>query len=516
VSVSRDSAVDATVSHLLADSGWRAVRCSGRHAERFLNGQLTSGISRLAPGGHGVWFALLDVGGRLRSWGLIVRIAEDAFVACMPESVRETFVADLESRIIADAVTLTPVSLPVWWAVGPDAWSLQIPESARCMAFGGPAAIGWGGAPTGIEAAERSWWEVRALLSGTPWGIAAPVLHQLVTETRLVSLAVDRDKGCYLGQETVNKVLSGRGAARLPVWLELSVSMQPPASGDEVVDAEGQVVGRMIGSVQSVWFLSAVRSTRVEGLEIDLGGATARVRTDPPMAWTPRHVADVLCSEAARRFASDDTSGAESQLRAAISVDPTCADAYESLGVLCGRQGRYREALDLMDQLLAVDPDSVMAHSNKSLYFNHLGDIERAEDEAREAAAASVRQAARRRESDEEAERRIREAEEALAARERMFRQVLNLDSEDVLANFALGELLVDAGRFDEALSHLERAREHDPKHSAAHLALGRCLEGLQRVEDAVAVYRHGVRVASSQGDLQPANRMQARLAALT
>jgi tetratricopeptide (TPR) repeat protein len=510
---------DGIASDLLADAGWRVFRCAGRHAERYLNGQLTCDVKRLEPGGGAAWFALLDVGGRLRAWGLLAREAPERFVAWVPATVVDDLAHDLASRIIADDVSLETLAGPVWFAVGPEAWAMDGQRHVRCMAFGGPAVVGCGPAPAEL-ATDRAdaWWQDRALLSGTPWGRAAPVPGQLVTDTGLVSLAVARDKGCYLGQETVNKVLSGRGPARSPVWFELrGPSPSPaPATGVSLSDVDGRALGRLLGSVGEVWLVAAVREVRVDGLEIDLGAATAVVRTRPPLARTPRQVAESLSAEAARRFADGDDVAAEARFRLALRLDPSFDDAYESLGVLCGRQGRYAEALDLMDQLLTVDPDSVMAHSNKSLYLNHLGEIEKAEDEAREAAAASVRRAARKRASaDEAAERELR-ARAALEDRERMFRQVLDLDGDDVLANFALGELLVDAGRFDEALDHLERAKMIDPKHSAAHLALGRCLEALGRVDDAVDVYRRGVQVASSQGDLQPANRMQTRLAALT
>ncbi len=59
------------------------------------------------------------------------------------------------------------------------------------------------------------------MLSGLPlWGVEA-AQGQLIHETVSLEPAVSMSKGCFLGQETVAKVASGRGAARAPVLLEI-------------------------------------------------------------------------------------------------------------------------------------------------------------------------------------------------------------------------------------------------------------------------------------------------------
>jgi Tfp pilus assembly protein PilF len=165
-----------------------------------------------------------------------------------------------------------------------------------------------------------------------------------------------------------------------------------------------------------------------------------------------------------------------------------------------------------MKRLLEVDPLSVMAHTNLSLYYNQLGLIEDAEREAGEATRARMRLENQGRQRIEEIRR---ESEAADADRERraeMFRQVLALDPGDAIGNFGLGELLVEQGKFAEAVDHLERALRSDPHYSAAFLALGRAHEGVGDLVDAGSVYREGIEVAAARGDLMTANRMQERL----
>jgi Tfp pilus assembly protein PilF len=58
----------------------------------------------------------------------------------------------------------------------------------------------------------------------------------------------------------------------------------------------------------------------------------------------------------------------------------------------------------------------------------------------------------------------------------------------------------------------LEKALEADADHSAAYLALGQALLGLGREEEAFTVFRQGLTVATSRGDLKVANQLQAKV----
>jgi tetratricopeptide (TPR) repeat protein len=157
-----------------------------------------------------------------------------------------------------------------------------------------------------------------------------------------------------------------------------------------------------------------------------------------------------------------------------------------------------------------------MAHTNKSVYLNQLGRNEEAEDEARLAAVKSLE--LQRRRADHEAREKDTTDEEAAdrLRREEMFRQVLDLDPTDTLANFGLGQLRLETGDFEAAVDHLGTAVKADPDYSAAYLALGRAHEGLGETDHALATYEKGIEVAARRGDMKTANSMQERLAILT
>lgn len=67
-------------------------------------------------------------------------------------------------------------------------------------------------------------------------------------------------------------------------------------------------------------------------------------------------------------------------LRKAITENPKNEDAYESLGVMLGREEKYDEAIKIMQQLELINPQSIMAQTNLSIFYMKIGDKEKAEE----------------------------------------------------------------------------------------------------------------------------------------
>jgi folate-binding protein YgfZ len=504
---------------------------TGRHACRFLQSQLTSDVQGLAPNAS-QQTALLDRGGRLHAFGFLCR-RQDRFELLLPSAVVDSAVRRLEEHIIADDVSLEVVPRhPRQLVLGAEALRRSTGRAADAVfpidIYGSRGFVAWGEEEElDLPAIDELEIEARRVLTGLPrWEIEAGE-GKLIHETTLIETAVAIDKGCYLGQETVAKMSSGRGAARAPMLFEVI--------GNEIGEAD--IVGETFstdwsersGKVLSaarwggpLFFQAAVvRELRVEDREFDCsfgGGRTVAVRTHKlPFLESPapEEWAREIELRAVAAFADDRETEAIELYERAAAVCPSYADAYEALGVILGRHGRYDEAIALMTRLLEVDPLSVMAHTNLSLFYNQLGRIEDAEREAAEAARTKMRLEQEARQSLESART---DSESASAERERraeMFRQVLDLDADDPLGNFGLGELLVEEERFGEAVVYLERALTADPRYSAALLALGRAHEGSGEFESARDTYRRGIDIAAARGDLATANKMQERLAVL-
>jgi len=511
-------------------AGWTLIEVGGRDRERFLHSQLTSDVKGLAPGASQMT-ALLDRSGRLQIFGFLLKRAS-RIELLVPDQPARAAVEALEAHVISDDVSF---SLPEFseprLALGAEAVRLlgHIPsdrvfpvESWTSRGF-----VTWGGPELDLPEMNASDLENLRVLSGLPlWGVevdAGTPIHG----TTLMRIEVSADKGCYLGQETVAKVESGRGAARAPVLLEILDEESHPHSlvGQRFATESGKRAGEVlaVAAWEDSAYLEAsvVRVMRVAGCEIecrfeDDSTALVRVHETPLLsAPDPENWARRLAMRATASFAEDDEEAAMVLFERAIAVCPQYPDPYESLGVILGRHKRYEEAVDLMIRLLDVDPASVMAHTNLSLYYNQLGRIEDAEREAAEAMRAKMGRDAVGRDRDEEARQKSEEAAADRKRRAEMFRQVLEIDPDDAMGNFGLGELMVEDGRYAEAIDHLERALAADPRYSAALLALGRAHEGADDLVAARGTYRRGVDVAAAKGDLATANAMQERLAAL-
>ena len=501
--------------------GWGLLRVSGGDRERFLHSQLTSDLRALGDGGSQL-SALLDVSGRLRSVFFLHR-RPNSFLLLAPDELLSATQETLETRIIADDVAIEMVGGgDMRLALGPLALEVlpRLPHerSIPLTIYAQRGFVTWDDTALSIPPVEASLLEPLGLLSGLPrWGVNVRE-GQLVNETVLMSTAVSRDKGCYLGQETVAKIDTRRGAAYASMLLRVANSIADPAGQD--FEVAGRRGGRVLAAAEwqgeTLLEVLLFRDFRVPGrlLVCTLDdGAVLEARVGELPALHPPEPADLAAEiwrSAVARFAADDEDAAIALLEAAIVVCPEFGDAYESLGVIRGRRGELDLGIELMQRLADADPHSVMAHANLSRFYAQLGRIEEAEDELQLASAAAVRGRRKPIDHDESARPEGEEAERV--RREALLRRVLEVDPDDAVANFGLGEILLEKGSHEEAAAHFERAIASDPSHSAAYLALGVAFEGVGRHAAADETWRRGVEIAAGHGDLGVAEAIQTRL----
>ena len=155
----------------------------------------------------------------------------------------------------------------------------------------------------------------------------------------------------------------------------------------------------------------------------------------------------------------------------------------------------------------------MMALTNLSLYHMKIGKIEAAEEYKSQATLLNFQIL-----GDEAEIKRKQEEVDALKKneakrRESMFTQVLEMDPEDAMANNGMGEIFLEKEQYDEAKIHFYQAIKTDPKYSVAYLGLAKCLFQLQQNEEYKNVLDEGIKIASKNGDLMPANEMQSMLA---
>ena len=177
---------------------------------------------------------------------------------------------------------------------------------------------------------------------------------------------------------------------------------------------------------------------------------------------------------------------------------------------------KYVEGITFMDKVLSANPDSVMAHTNKSLFYMRMGEIEKAEEEKAQATVKSFgsfgKEAEKKRKEEEFKKQELAEIERRFD----MFNQVLEIDPEDSLANYGLADIFFQRGEPIKSIPLLEKVLSENEKYSVGYLLLGKCYLELDQLDQAREVFEKGISIASTQGDLMPANEMQAKLTALS
>ena len=153
-----------------------------------------------------------------------------------------------------------------------------------------------------------------------------------------------------------------------------------------------------------------------------------------------------------------------------------------------------------------------MAYTNLSLYHMKLGEIETAEKYKADATFLNFEilgnEADEKRRKEDALQKKIADQNR----RESMFKQVIEMDPVDAMANNGMGEIELERASFELAINHFEVAIKEDPKYSVAYLGLAKSLEKAGKVEKAKEVLNKGIEIAGKNGDLMPANEMQALL----
>lgn len=481
----------------------------GDDVKSFLHTQSTYDLNLLQDESFQL-VSFLDSQGRVECYGWIVLSGKNYSFLVSP-ALTEKAVTRLNKFLISEDVVIgDPLTQEFTFAFGPE----NKAQGARGILFDDEFTLLRSRA-SGLITLPSEYVEVWRALTGWPKFDGSDYSHEILNNLRLYDLTLVQNKGCYPGQETVAKIATRRGAAYSPVLIEMKTNAP---QGD--IESFGKRIGTAFGTYewQDHYYVTAslLRDFRVENMQVtfSINGQEfeGKVKYFPLIRGDKRSKAEELFYEATEYFKKDELSKAEHFFRLAIKLDPSFGDAYESLGVMLGRLERYQEAIDLMQDLSEVDPKSVLAHTNMSLYLMKMGKITEAEEQKSQATIKSFQSFGDDAQKKEQEEKRKSEKQAEWEQRASMFRQVLEIDPEDTLANYGLGSIAVEKSEWTVARDHLERVLKQDPKYSVAYLALGKALKGLGLKDEARAVWNEGIKISASKGDLMPANQMQQEL----
>jgi tetratricopeptide (TPR) repeat protein len=215
-----------------------------------------------------------------------------------------------------------------------------------------------------------------------------------------------------------------------------------------------------------------------------------------------------LFKQALEDYKNNLTDSAINKLSHSLEMDSRFEDGYEALAVILINQEKIDAALGILRSWLQVNPSAVMAYTNLSRCLMRKGLIQEAEDAQAKAATLGWRIAAGMKAEAEPAKVDYMEKIER-------FKKVIELDPNDVLGYFSLGNAYLDAYKKDLARQTFEKAIQVDPNHSSSYFGLGQAWEALGNKEKAAEVYKQGISVADNKGDMMTQRKMEARLRTL-
>ena len=169
-----------------------------------------------------------------------------------------------------------------------------------------------------------------------------------------------------------------------------------------------------------------------------------------------------------------------------LEVEAENVELLNSLGFALFQDGKSQEAVGALEKALKVDPKHWKAHNNMALASIDLGELEVAEAHYRESLAIEP-QPAIYNDLGFVLERQGMPEEAA-----EQYRKALELDPESASARYNLGASLVRSGQFAEAESHLRAALKKNPN-TQTYTALGIVLWQQGRVDEAIANLRAAI-----------------------
>jgi folate-binding protein YgfZ len=280
------------------DLGWRAyIRIGGRDRVRWLNGMVSNNIREL-PERHGNYNFLLNAQGRIQG-DLYVYNRGDYFIAATEGAQLENLLKLLRKYIIMDQVEITDLG-PELTAVG-----VQGPGAREVLSRAGVA----GSLPEPMELTETDWrgqklsitrmanerfetyevwlpptaapalWDSVVSSGATPVGMEALEMFRVATGIPRFGLdlrerdlpqetaqmqALNFSKGCYIGQEIVERIRSRGNVHRTLAGFVIEGSRPEPGS-------KIRVDGKDVGEITSVLELPALDSPPRRGMTLALG-----------------------------------------------------------------------------------------------------------------------------------------------------------------------------------------------------------------------------------------------------
>lgn len=248
-------------------SEWGFFRFMGEDARDFLQGLVTADLKRLKPG-ECLPACVLNPKGLLMADCELYEETPGVVLAVTRPAAAVNFLKTFDKRIMLSKSELKPLRAQSAWLVVGRRYTAGLPwprllEPARLVLGADP--------PEEAELFGLAEFEKVRVASGFPWYGADMDASTLPLEARQEA-AISLDKGCYMGQETVSRlVYRGHVNRRLA---GLKFSGPAPAAGTPVL-REGEEVGKVTSAAGSVALAMLKLDATELGTVLTAGGASA-------------------------------------------------------------------------------------------------------------------------------------------------------------------------------------------------------------------------------------------------
>jgi len=251
------------VSNIADISAGRArLRITGADRVDFLHGQCTNDIKRLRPG-ESCYAAFLNAKGKMRGDAYIVYRGNEFLL-----DASLGLQASLEKFVITEDVVIEDVS---------DEWkaSLVVGGGGQGITFAhalGTGLFGRERLPVTVEAGQL---EVLRIEAGVPkWGVDMDE-NTIPVEAGLVT-AISYEKGCYIGQETIERIKTYGHVNRQLVQLALTVAGEKILAGEKEIGTVTSVAhSNRLGKLVALGYVRREFATR--GTKLRVGEQPAEV-----------------------------------------------------------------------------------------------------------------------------------------------------------------------------------------------------------------------------------------------
>lgn len=177
---------------------------------------------------------------------------------------------------------------------------------------------------------------------------------------------------------------------------------------------------------------------------------------------------------------------------ASITSSSASQNKYHESSILI-REEKYSDAIRILEELIAEDPDNPRYHYKLGEAYYGLGELEKAQQEEQEAIKLNPDMALAYITLGQVYSRQGN-TEGALA----MFSKAVELDPESGLAQYHLGEMQQTIEQYEDALISYREAAEADPEWAVPRYTIGEVLEKMGKSEESLVEYQAAIEIDPS------------------